>query len=429
MATKKISELTAKSSSLSRNDLIEISTDIDGTLVSRSVTGAEIALLTNGNDVGFKLLSGGIAWSGTGMTFNQSELVYALNGQVFSISQSTFVVSNGDATHGRFDVRVLDDTGATTTKEGTPSATPVVPKPDENEIVIGTIFVPATTTTFVGVIGQDKIYDENIEAWTISSAGSFDADSTDAPKVGTKCLEVTAGNDLIRFENATPIVTGDYATLSFWVRANINERRSGQLTFVDTVNGQLFNWGFLLRLDILNDWQLVTINLSNIPLVQFDAINFMMDKVVAVPTVDWFIDYFILNEGETQPSNGILELREDGEFKASINSINFVGAKVSENGTVDTVQSESSTSTVVDFTTFKTFGTVASPLTGNLTNSLTGAKLNLIQKIYHDSGTAPTVPAGWVLLGTTDYATSELNIIYAEFVGGTRVEYWITQEN
>jgi hypothetical protein len=86
-----------------------------------------------------------------------------------------------------------------------------------------------------------------------------------------------------------------------------------------------------------------------------------------------------------------------------------------------------STATEIDFATIKIFGTPSAPLTANLTNSLTGALTGLVQKIYHNNATAPTVPAGWVLIGGS-YATSELNIIYAEFVSGSRVEYWITQE-
>jgi hypothetical protein len=51
-----------------------------------------------------------------------------------------------------------------------------------------------------------------------------------------------------------------------------------------------------------------------------------------------------------------------------------------------------------------------------------------VQKIYHNNGTAPTFPAGWVLMGDAIYFTSTLNIIYAEWAGGSRVEYWYVQE-
>jgi hypothetical protein len=88
-------------------------------------------------------------------------------------------------------------------------------------------------------------------------------------------------------------------------------------------------------------------------------------------------------------------------------------------------EATAATGTVIDFTQSKIFNSVSSPATENLTDNLTGAKIGIVQKIYHNSGTAPTFPAGWVKLGSANYATSALNIIFAEFVGGSRVEYWI----
>ena len=73
------------------------------------------------------------------------------------------------------------------------------------------------------------------------------------------------------------------------------------------------------------------------------------------------------------------------------------------------------------------WNTPASPSASDLTDDLTSAKIGYIQKIYHNKAVAPTVPAGWVLIGTGTYTTSTLNIIFAEWVSSTRVEYWITK--
>jgi hypothetical protein len=86
------------------------------------------------------------------------------------------------------------------------------------------------------------------------------------------------------------------------------------------------------------------------------------------------------------------------------------------------------TGTVVGYTSPTVYGSSASPESGNITESLTGAKQGIVQKMYHDNGTEPTYPAGWVLLGSGTYSTTVLNIIYFEWVGGSRVEYWIIQE-
>lgn len=83
------------------------------------------------------------------------------------------------------------------------------------------------------------------------------------------------------------------------------------------------------------------------------------------------------------------------------------------------------TGTEISFTKTEIYNTSSAPATGNITNDLTGAQLGIVQKIYHNDGTGPTVPAGWVLIGSGTYTTSALNLIFAEWAGGTRVEYWI----
>ena len=85
------------------------------------------------------------------------------------------------------------------------------------------------------------------------------------------------------------------------------------------------------------------------------------------------------------------------------------------------------TGSVISFNVPVVWNTPASPSASNLTDDLTNAKIGYIQKIYHNKATAPTVPAGWVLIGTGTYTTSTLNIIFAEWVSSTRVEYWITK--
>ena len=86
------------------------------------------------------------------------------------------------------------------------------------------------------------------------------------------------------------------------------------------------------------------------------------------------------------------------------------------------------TTTTINFTGQTIYYNSTSPATGNITGNLTSANLGLIQKIYHNDTSEPTYPVGWVLMGDAIYFTSTLNIIYAEWAGGTRVEYWYVQE-
>lgn len=83
--------------------------------------------------------------------------------------------------------------------------------------------------------------------------------------------------------------------------------------------------------------------------------------------------------------------------------------------------------TLITFTSTTVYNEWDAPATGSLTNDLTGAQIGVVQKIYHNHSIAPSTPAGWVLVSGGVYVPGTLNIIYAEWVKGTRVEYWITQ--
>jgi len=83
--------------------------------------------------------------------------------------------------------------------------------------------------------------------------------------------------------------------------------------------------------------------------------------------------------------------------------------------------------TDISFDIQKIYNTHLAPGTTNITNNLDGAVIGIVQKIYHNSVIAPSMPLGWTLVGEGLYVPGMLNIIYAEWCGGTRVEYWVTQ--
>ncbi len=82
-------------------------------------------------------------------------------------------------------------------------------------------------------------------------------------------------------------------------------------------------------------------------------------------------------------------------------------------------------SIVIAFTNSTVYNSSTSPGTSSITEDLTGAKIGIVQKIYHQWTTAPTIPVNWTKLGSGNYATSSLNRIYVEWIGGTASEYWI----
>jgi hypothetical protein len=82
----------------------------------------------------------------------------------------------------------------------------------------------------------------------------------------------------------------------------------------------------------------------------------------------------------------------------------------------------------INFSTPRVYGTESSPVTGNLTHDLTNARLGFVQKIYHEDSAEPTYPSGWVKIAG-EYVADELNLIFAEFCGSGRVEYFIINQD
>lgn len=91
------------------------------------------------------------------------------------------------------------------------------------------------------------------------------------------------------------------------------------------------------------------------------------------------------------------------------------------------VQAFQYTGTEISFYVNGIYGEYSAPESGNITEDLSHSTLGLTQKIYHEDAIAPTFPAGWVLLSGV-YIENTVNMIYAEWSEGTRVEYWIVNE-
>lgn len=122
------------------------------------------------------------------------------------------------------------------------------------------------------------------------------------------------------------------------------------------------------------------------------------------------------------------------DFEATINPVwgNIVGTLADQtdlNAALALKQpyAVAATGTNITFAVPQVYNTRTTPATGNLTNTLTGARIGVVQKIYHNSLIAPSMPAGWTLVGEGFYIPGSLNIIYAEWSEGTTVEYWVTQ--
>lgn len=83
--------------------------------------------------------------------------------------------------------------------------------------------------------------------------------------------------------------------------------------------------------------------------------------------------------------------------------------------------------TAILFDQDSVYGSIATPETGNITASYTGANLGTVALIIHDNGTEPTYPATWQKISGT-YSTTVTNYISAVYLDATHVKYSIYQD-
>jgi len=87
-----------------------------------------------------------------------------------------------------------------------------------------------------------------------------------------------------------------------------------------------------------------------------------------------------------------------------------------------------SAGTVVTFAQDTDFGSEASPETGNISYSTSGAKVGVISRVIHNHTIAPTFAANMQkLTNSGDYVVGVVNYIYCEYRSATKVIYSITQ--
>ena len=86
------------------------------------------------------------------------------------------------------------------------------------------------------------------------------------------------------------------------------------------------------------------------------------------------------------------------------------------------------TGAILSFITDRVYGTIASPITGNITADVTGAQLGVTNIIIHNSGTVPTFSSEYKKLsGSGNYVVSVVNYIYCTFITSTEIIYSINQ--
>jgi hypothetical protein len=232
-------------------------------------------VLTSGG--GNQILSGSAAYSGVGLVYDVTALVYTIQGTLYGSSPTTVTLDPADPTNPRIDVIYVDDTGTVGKITGTPGAVPVKPQVDNlTQVEVTFVTVPAGATT-PGITIED-IYDENLGTgggeWNVSTTAPVIFNDVTDPYSGTVHIATTSAfgpNKNIIFDDAPYAMNG--GLLSFRLKAKSNMGvTTGKFLVGFFVGGSLVGnsvtvggtptatFGFI-GTDIGN-WQLVTIPIS-----------------------------------------------------------------------------------------------------------------------------------------------------------------------
>lgn len=417
------------------------------------VTLEQLNSLTGG--INTVLEGGNVQWSGSGLIFNVSFSRYIIEGVVYTANSGTLTLTAADGTNDRRD-RFKLTTSGWAFDTGTPASVPVAPQVDIiTEIDRGDVLIEALATT--PTVNDESVYLENTE-WTTSSGGTgtFNPNSTNDPFSGTKSFEATnvqAGGFML-FTRSADYAVSDIESigLQLKLKATMNNGRSLRLQFLSSLDTPV------------SQSVPLPINKANTSTYQFVALNkdqlgFVSANVRKVRIVysgtggpatysGYFIDNVIIESGVSQGENPLLTNDEINAIKeanapsasnpfATIADISAGGVQSVTGDGVDntdpvnpiiTQYPEASTSTEIDWTKPKTFGSFGTPITGTITESNTNAK-RVVQVIFY-SGASFTAPsANWKLsANSADYATSGVNIIYVEYFSDTYKRYWFDQD-
>jgi len=101
-----------------------------------------------------------------------------------------------------------------------------------------------------------------------------------------------------------------------------------------------------------------------------------------------------------------------------------VGLSDIENIAYLPMEAASGSGTEVTFTADKFYGTTDTPETGNITATLTGAKLGVTVCVIHQTGSEPTYPVTFIKVGGS-YDSAKLNYIYIQYIDDTHQLYSI----
>ena len=313
----------------------------DGVLVDNETVfgdGLTTPLSSVALQTGKYRISGGAAWSGTGLIYDVSIINYYFNGNKYTVAtQKTLDAS--DPTNNRFDAVVVNEAGVVSIIKGTASASPVFPIIPDDKILVQYILVTAASVT--PIIVQDQIHADNPTTnWTASNftlsgapvgSTNFSATTSPIPQKGSNYIKNIRDNQTgVKFARTSSINLSDYTYLTVWVylpvalnvskKLNVRWEDASGVLIGNVIN--LFDYG-VSRTNI-GVWQM-----AYVPIYSFGSITtikglqFILDGDVSQR--EWNIDNILIGNGIVSGTSPITPLNSISPANSAniINNKNF----------------------------------------------------------------------------------------------------------
>ena len=262
-------------------------------LTYNSLTGLwepkPIPTISSGN----QLLSGGAAWSGTGLVYNVTALTYIIAGVSYSSLPQNATLSTADPTNPRFDAIVVNDLGVVSVITGTPSTNPVTPSVNEDYVLVQYILLPAGATA--PTITTEHVYREGsapdwMTQFTTGASPSLSVNFSSTfptPFEGSQSTLVVApsyntGKSIVYAKPTGNIARSVYTFLVFrvFLPAYIPARNLYvRLYNGTTLIGAVYANSYGLNMTTFGSWQLVSIPISafgNVGITTMSRVQFLL---------------------------------------------------------------------------------------------------------------------------------------------------------
>tara|TARA_R100001460_G_scaffold48128_1_gene86023 strand:+ start:352 stop:1779 length:1428 start_codon:yes stop_codon:yes gene_type:complete len=312
-----------------------------------------------------QLISGGAIYSGTGMVFDVSALVYLIGGIEYTSAETSVTLAIGDATNPRFDAIVVDESEVVSVIQGTPASDPITPSIGVDQVLVQYVLIGIGATT--PDITTELIYQDFAPVyWVRGSAGinnitDFNS-STPTPPQGSSCILTSIGQygkrRGVSFSTASPVSRSEYVQLSF--RVNFPQSLVDQgvpyfkvWMFGDNTPGdgpqlgsvELTNY---CDASLADTWQLVSIPTSFfVDSPDVDTIAYLNFSVwrgsqfnppsLVIPSVEFALDDIKLQTGIAPPVDNTftIDVLNRSTVVGSTSRLNFVPTQGHTNRIVD----------------------------------------------------------------------------------------------